>query len=71
MRHSLSDESTHAATVLGSWVALFPDLIPCDDIVTLFKDKSKHMGKGKTREGAVTGDDNMIDVDMDDILSTT
>jgi hypothetical protein len=71
MRHSLSDESTRAATVLGSWVASFPDLIPCDDIITLFKDKSKCMGKGKTREGAVTGDDNVIDVDMDDMLSTT
>jgi hypothetical protein len=47
MRHSLSDESTRAATVLGSWVALFSDLIPHNDIVTSFKDKSKRSGKGK------------------------
>ncbi|KAF8224544.1 hypothetical protein L208DRAFT_1057755, partial [Tricholoma matsutake] len=36
MQHSLSDESTCASTLLGSWVPSFPDLIPCNDIVTLF-----------------------------------
>ena len=53
MRHSLSDESTRAATVLGSWAASFPDLIPCSDIVGILKDESKH-SKGKCREGGST-----------------
>lgn len=47
MRHSLSDESTRAASVLGSWCQL-PGAIPRDEIVQLFKDKSKR-SKGKGR----------------------
>jgi hypothetical protein len=50
MCHSLSDESTRAATVLGSWAASFPDLIPRSDIVSVFKDKSKHSEKGRYKE---------------------
>jgi hypothetical protein len=42
MRHSLSDESTRAATVL------FPSAIPHDEIISTFKDKSKRpKGSGK------------------------
>jgi hypothetical protein len=40
MCHSLSDESTRAATVLGSWCD-FPGVIPQDDIMEIFKDKGK------------------------------
>ena len=40
MRHSLSDKSTQAATVLGSWCSLLR-AIPRNDIVTVFKEKSK------------------------------
>lgn len=40
MRHSLSDESTRAATVLSSWCE-FPSAIPRDEIISTFKDKSK------------------------------
>ena len=40
MRHSLTDESTRAATVLGSWCD-FPSAIPRDDIIVSFRDKSK------------------------------
>lgn len=47
-RHSLSDESTRAATVLSSWASV-PGLIPEDEIVAVFRDKtkrSKDKGKG-------------------------
>jgi hypothetical protein len=40
MRHSLSDESTRAASVLGVWCDL-PGAVPRDEIVAIFKDKSK------------------------------
>jgi hypothetical protein len=47
MRHSLSDESTRAATVLSSWCK-FPSAIPHDEIISTFKDKSKRpKGNGK------------------------
>ena len=63
MWHSLSEESTHTSTVLGSWVASFPELVPCDDIVMLFKDKSKRMGKGKAKPA--DDDSSVIEVDID------
>jgi hypothetical protein len=51
MQHSLSDESTCAASVLGSWFDL-PDVIPCAEIVQVFKDKSKCLkGKEKVADG--------------------
>jgi len=40
MRHSLSDESTRAASVLGAWCDL-PGAVPRDEIVAIFKDKGK------------------------------
>jgi hypothetical protein len=40
MRHSLSDESTRAASVLGAWCDL-PGAVPRDEIVAVFKDKGK------------------------------
>jgi hypothetical protein len=40
MRHSLSDESVRAATVLGSWCSI-PDAIPRDKLITVFRDKAK------------------------------
>lgn len=46
MRHSLSDKSVRAATVVGSWAGL-PGAIPSSEITTIFNDKSKRMGKGK------------------------
>lgn len=45
MRHSLSDESTRAATVVGAWCSL-PGAIPKNEIITAFKEKSKRR-KGK------------------------
>jgi len=59
MHHSLSDESVHAATVLGSWCQ-FPDAIPWDEIEAAFWGKSK-CPKGK--EVASTSD--MVQVDSD------
>jgi hypothetical protein len=61
MRHSLSDESTRAATVLSSWHTM-PDLIPRNEIVSVFKDKSKCPKKGKGKD---TGGSDVIDGDTD------
>jgi len=47
MRHSLFDESTRVAAVIGSWYD-FPGTIPREEIMEAFKDKSKR-GKGKDR----------------------
>ena len=49
MRHSLSDKSTRAATVLSSWCD-FPPAIPRDDIVAIFIDKSKRPKGEKGKE---------------------
>jgi hypothetical protein len=49
MRHSLSDESTRAATVLSSWCH-FPPAIPHNDIIANFRDKSKRPKGGKGKE---------------------
>lgn len=40
MRHSLSDKSARAATVLGAWSDL-PGAIPQEEIIGVFRDKSK------------------------------
>ena len=40
MRHSLSDESTRAASVLGAWCDL-PGAVPWDEVMAVFKDKGK------------------------------
>lgn len=40
MRHSLSDESIHTASVLGAWCDL-PGAIARDKIITVFRDKNK------------------------------
>jgi hypothetical protein len=47
--HSLLDESTRAATVLSSWCD-FPQVIPRDDIITAFRDKSKRPKGGQGKE---------------------
>jgi hypothetical protein len=51
MCHSLSDESTRATTVLSSWCD-FPPAIPRDDIVAIFRDKSKRPKGEKGKETA-------------------
>jgi hypothetical protein len=53
MRHSLSDESTRAASVLGSWWHHLPDAIPVNDIIAEFKEKSK---RPKRKEPVTTDD---------------
>ena len=40
MWHSLSDQSVRAATVLGSWSHI-SQLIPHDEFITVFKEKSR------------------------------
>jgi len=44
LRHSLSDESTRAATVLGSWAEI-PGLVRDDELVKHIKDKQFSWGK--------------------------
>ena len=44
LRHNLSDESTRAASVLSSWLKI-EGLVPEQDIIKLFQDKSKRGGK--------------------------
>jgi hypothetical protein len=63
MRHSLSDESVRAATVLGSWCSL-PDAIPREEIIMVFRDKSKR-AKGKQPAAASTPASDHIVVDSD------
>jgi hypothetical protein len=41
LRHNLTDESTRAATVLHSWAGA--GLIPENEIVTVFRNKSKRV----------------------------
>lgn len=62
MRHSLSDETVRAATVLGSWCSL-PGAIPQEDIIASLRDKSKRQ-KGKEPAAASTpGSNNIVDSD--------
>ena len=50
MRHSLSDESTHASTVFGSWCGSQYNIVPQEEILTVFKNKSKRLEKGKEKD---------------------
>lgn len=61
MRHSLSEESTRAATVLGSWVDCPVELIPRKQIISVFKNKAKRSGKGKEKEVVITSEAIVID----------
>ena len=54
-RHSLNDESTRAATVLSSWVAI-PGLIPEDDLLELFANKSKRTKKTEVPNVVIDAD---------------
>jgi len=51
MRHSLSDESVHAASVLGSWCNI-PGIVPHAEIMEVFKNKLKQ-SKGKAKDSSV------------------
>ena len=62
LRHSLSDASVRASTLLGSWASI-PALVPETDVVNLIRDLSdrRRAAKGKAREN-----DEVIDVDAED-----
>jgi hypothetical protein len=60
LRHSLSDESARASCVLGTWTEL-DGAIPRDQIIQLFKDKSRR--PKKKQKVAETEDADMIMVD--------
>jgi hypothetical protein len=49
IHHSLSNESTRAATVLSLWCNFSP-AIPHDDIIANFRNKSKRPKGGKDKE---------------------
>jgi hypothetical protein len=51
MQHSLSDESTRAATVLGSWCT-FPGAVPHEEIMSAFKEKGR---RDKVKEVVLDG----------------
>jgi hypothetical protein len=51
MRHSLSDETTRAASVLGAWCDL-PGAVPHDEVIAIFRDKAK---RPKDNNITVTG----------------
>jgi hypothetical protein len=57
MCHSLSDESTCVALVLGSWCGL-PGAVVHGEIVTAFKEKGKRP-KSKQKE--------VVDLSLDDV----
>ena len=59
MRHSLSDKSVQAATVLGSWCVL-PGAIPHKDILASFDEKHKRpKGSEKLQESS----DDVIEIE--------
>ena len=58
MHHSLSDESTRAASILGAWCDL-PGAVPQDEIITVFCEKGKQP-KGNNIIVLTTDDDVMI-----------
>lgn len=50
LRHSLSDETVRASTVLSSW-ARYPDLVPEGDAMDLLRRKEKGKGKDTVTSG--------------------
>jgi hypothetical protein len=62
MRHSLSDESTQAASVVGSWCD-FPGAVPHKDIMRVFKDKSKQaLDKEKAFDVAEDAETEIVEI---------
>ena len=61
MRHSLLEDSTCAAAVLGSWVDCPVELVPRKHIMSVLKDKAKRSAKGKEKDVAPAS--NVIVVD--------
>ncbi len=58
LRRNLSDDSTRAATVLSEWMQV-PGLVPKQDIVSTFKEKSSR-SKGKGVVAAPPADDDVV-----------
>jgi hypothetical protein len=54
MCHSLSDESTRAASVLGAWCDL-PGAVPRDEVMAVFKDKDKRPNNNNVLEVSLEG----------------
>ena len=63
--HRLSDESTHASTVLHAWSEI-PGLIPENEIVQVFKDKCHHLKTGKESEHEKDKDVMVVESDSGD-----
>jgi hypothetical protein len=58
MRHSSSDKSVRAATVVGSWAGM-PGVIPHNEISAIFSEKSKGP-KGKEAQPHTEEPDTII-----------
>ena len=58
MRHSLSDESTRAASVLGAWCDL-SGAVPWNEIMAVFSEKGKQP-KGNNIIVSMTDDDDSM-----------
>jgi len=63
MQHSLSDKSTWAATILGSWCML-PGAIPQNEIITAFKKKGKHPKGNAIGQSSGLSESGIVDIDM-------
>lgn len=69
LRHSLSDQSVRASTILGSWIRSgIPEIVREAELLEHIRNKSKRpnkgKGKGKEKEKVVEVDD---DSDSDDV----
>ena len=61
-RHSLSDKSTRASTLVGSWVDI-KGIIPREHIVEVFKDKKRRLKKKQKVSKEDESDDEVEVVD--------
>ncbi|KAI0738760.1 hypothetical protein BC629DRAFT_1300092, partial [Irpex lacteus] len=60
-RHALSDESTRAAIVLGSWASV-EGLVPTEKLITMFREKGKRSKSTNTANVYVDVSDDASDV---------
>jgi hypothetical protein len=65
MRHALSDESTWAASVIGSWCSI-PGAIPQDEIIAEFK-KGKHSKAKQIEPSSGLSEPEIVDVDTNEL----
>lgn len=62
-RHALSDESTRASIVLGSWASV-EGLVPTEKVLQVLREKGKRSKATKTANVYVDGDEDIEDVEI-------